>query len=160
MAKKIQRTAPRPQSAPSPSQTPVAASAARRAGDTGKRKVGRVAGQLVTDFTIQLATLTEQQSKLATNPIPANATNLHNGKIYYGYYCLMCHGPKGDGNGPVGQSYVPKPTDLSSPRLIGITDGELYRRMLHGEGHDPVLDQTVQPAHRWPLVLYVRTFSR
>ncbi len=59
MAKKIQRTAPRPQSAPSPSQTPAAAPAARRAGDTGKRKVGRVSGQLVTDFTIQLATLTE-----------------------------------------------------------------------------------------------------
>jgi type IV pilus assembly protein PilC len=59
MAKKIQRTAPRSQSAPSPSQTPAAAPAARRAGDTGKRKVGRVSGQLVTDFTIQLATLTE-----------------------------------------------------------------------------------------------------
>ncbi len=59
MAKKIQRTAPRPQSAPSPSQPAAAAPAARRAGDTGKRKVGRVSGQLVTDFTIQLATLTE-----------------------------------------------------------------------------------------------------
>lgn len=108
----------------------------------------------------RLATLTAQQSKLAANPLAANATNLRNGKIYYDYYCLMCHGVKGDGNGPVGQGYIPKPTDLSSRKLAGISDGELYRRMLHGVGHDPVLDQTVQPAHRWPLELYLRTFSQ
>jgi type IV pilus assembly protein PilC len=58
MAKKIQRTAPRPQAAPSPSQSP-APQAARRSGEPGKRKVGRVSTQLITDFTIQLATLTE-----------------------------------------------------------------------------------------------------
>jgi hypothetical protein len=104
----------------------------------------------------RLVTLTAKQAKLAINPLPVNETNLANGKIYYGYYCLMCHGEKGDGNGPVGQGYVPKPTDLVT--VTGMTDGQLYSKMLTDKGHDPVMSQTVQPDHRWALVMYVRTF--
>jgi mono/diheme cytochrome c family protein len=107
----------------------------------------------------RLQTLTAQQSALTTNPLPATPVNRKNGGIYYGYYCLMCHGVKGDGNGPVGQSYVPKPTDLSSPAVTSMNDGQIYGAMLNGVGHSPVLAQTVLPEHRWPLVMYVRTFS-
>ena len=107
----------------------------------------------------RLVTFTSNQAK-TNNPLTADATNLANGKIYYQYYCLMCHGEKGDGNGPVGQSYVPIPTDLSSPKIKAMPDGELYKRMLFGVGHDPVLDQTVNPSHRWPIVLYLRTFAK
>lgn len=98
-------------------------------------------------------------SETAKNPLPATAANVRNGRIYYGYYCLMCHGEKGDGDGPVGQSYIPKPTDLSSSSVDSLSDGQLYRKMLTGNGHDPVMIQTVLPDHRWPLVLYVRTFA-
>lgn len=63
MAKKIQRSAPRPASAAAAPAGPVtgpgASQGARRAPDAPRRRVGRVSGQLVTDFTIQLATLTE-----------------------------------------------------------------------------------------------------
>lgn len=103
--------------------------------------------------------LTIQQSKLTTNPLPATLLNVHNGETYYGYYCLMCHGSKGDGNGAVGESYVPKPTDMASPTVTSLTDGQLYYAMLNGVGHSPVLEQTVAPEQRWPLVLYVRTFA-
>jgi mono/diheme cytochrome c family protein len=95
-----------------------------------------------------------------TNPLEKNEENTDNGRIYYGYYCLMCHGAKGDGNGPAGQSYVPKPTDLSSPAVQGLTDAGIYRRMLVGTGHEPVLATTVWPDQRWPLVMYVRTFAK
>ena len=111
-----------------------------------------------TPTTGRLVTFTAQQAKLAHNPLPVSADNLANGKIYYGYYCLMCHGEKGDGNGPVGQGYVPKPMDLST--LASLSDGQLYHKMLIGKGHDPVMSQTVQPEHRWALVMYVRTLSR
>ncbi|MCE5199992.1 MAG: cytochrome C [Armatimonadota bacterium] len=103
--------------------------------------------------------LTIQQSKLTTNPLPATSLNIRNGEIYYGYYCLMCHGAKGDGDGAVGESFVPKPTDLASSRVTGLTDGRLYYAMLNGVGHSPVLEETVAPDQRWLLVLYVRTFA-
>lgn len=107
----------------------------------------------------RLQTFTLEQSKLAANPLPKTSTNLQNGRIYYGYYCLMCHGAKGDGNGPVGESYVPKPADLSAPAVTKLSDGELYKRMLTGIGHDPVMGQTVLPNQRWPIVMYVRKFA-
>lgn len=105
-------------------------------------------------------TFVAQQAKVAKNPVAATPTAIANGRVFYGYYCLMCHGAKGDGNGPVGQSYVPKPTDLSSPAVGKLTDGQVYAKMLTGVGHDPVMIGTVLPEHRWPLVAYVRTFAK
>lgn len=104
-------------------------------------------------------TLVEQQAKSAKNPIAVTPETTDNGRIYYGYYCLMCHGKRGDGNGPVGESYDPKPTDLRSPATARMTDGQLYRAMLTGTGHEPVMIGTVHPDQRWPLVAYVRTLT-
>lgn len=105
-------------------------------------------------------TYVAQQAKLAKSPIASTPAVVKNGRIFYGYYCLMCHGEKGDGNGPVGQSYVPKPSDLSSQAVVKLNDGQLYRAMLTGTGHDPVMIGTVPPENRWPLVAYVRTFAK
>lgn len=104
--------------------------------------------------------ITMKQSKLKVNPLPASKLNLANGRIYYGYYCLTCHGEKGDGQGPVGVAYVPKAADLRTSRVAALSDGELYLKMLTGRGHAPVMEQTVFPDQRWPLVMYVRTLAK
>lgn len=106
------------------------------------------------------ASLTLRQSKLPKSPLPATQANLEDGRVYYGYYCLMCHGEMGDGNGPVGVSYPVRPTDLSSTRVRGMSDGQLYYAMLHGLGHDPVMEETVLPEQRWALVIYLRTLAK
>ena len=108
----------------------------------------------------RVETTTIRQSGLSANPLQNTPDNLKRGKVYYGYYCQMCHGQKGDGSGPVGESYVPKPADLTSPAVTGLSDGELYLRMLSGTGHDPVMEQTVLPEHRWALVLYVKSLGK
>lgn len=99
------------------------------------------------------------EAKSLANPEAATAESLARGKVYYAYYCVFCHGEKGDGNGPVGESYTPIPTDLRADKLRTYSDGQLYRAMLTGIGHDPVLDYTVLPEHRWHLVNYVRALS-
>jgi hypothetical protein len=95
----------------------------------------------------------------ASNPLPATPVNLARGKVYYGYYCLFCHGEKGNGEGPVGDSYVPKPADLNADSIRTLTDRALYTAMLIGVGHEPVLARVVAPEHRWYLVLFVREFA-
>ena len=110
--------------------------------------------------TGRLQTITLEQSRLPRNPVPATPINVKNGGIYYEYYCRMCHGVSGHGDGLVGQSYVPKPANLASPRVVSLSDGQLYWRMLHGVGHDPVMEETIIPSQRWPLVLYVRTLGK
>ena len=99
------------------------------------------------------------QAGALTNPAAATAENLARGKVYYGYYCLACHGLTGRGDGPVGQSYVPVPRDLTSAQVQSLSDGGLLRAMLTGTGHARVLERVVPPEHRWSLVLYVRSLG-
>ena len=101
----------------------------------------------------------EAEAAKMVNPLPATEDNVARGKVYYQYYCTFCHGEKGDGNGPVGQSYVPKPSDLRDSKVQAYSDGTILRAMLTGEGHDPVLERVTPPEHRWPLVLYIRTLG-
>jgi len=98
----------------------------------------------------------EEDAAKMVNPLPATEENAARGKVYYQYYCVFCHGEKGDGNGPVGQSYTPKPADLRAPKVQAYSDGQMLRSMLTGEGHEPVLEKVVPMEHRWYLVYYVR----
>jgi hypothetical protein len=93
------------------------------------------------------------------NPLAPNRENLAAARVYYDYYCVFCHGGSGAGDGPVGQSYTPKPADLRSKKIAAYRDGELLRSMFTGVGHEPVLERVVAPAHRWYLVLLVRSLS-
>jgi mono/diheme cytochrome c family protein len=39
------------------------------------------------------------------------------GKAIYESRCQMCHGPNGDGKGPVGLSLKPRPEDFTNPNF-------------------------------------------
>jgi len=93
------------------------------------------------------------------NPLPMDARNFARGRVYYHYYCVFCHGGSGAGDGPVGNSYTPKPADLRLPKIAGYRDGDLLRASLTGVGHEPVLEQVVPPEHRWHLMLFVRSLA-
>jgi len=93
------------------------------------------------------------------NPLTPTPENIQRGRVYYRYYCLCCHGERGDGDGPVGQSYVPTTADLRSEKIEHRSDGELYRSILTGTGHSPVLEYTIPPEHRWYLVLFLRSLG-
>lgn len=85
--------------------------------------------------------------------------NLARGKVYYQYYCLFCHGERGDSNVPVGESYVPVPASLRNNKFQRYSDEQLLYAMLTGTGHEPVLARVVSPEYRKYLVLYIRQFS-
>ena len=99
---------------------------------------------------------------------PPEAAASAAGKTYYGYYCAFCHGENGDGNGPVGQSIVPKPSDLRDSAIRAMSDSVLSEAMLNGEGHTvmrdsvrrPVLARIIPPAQIPAIVQYVRELER
>jgi hypothetical protein len=90
------------------------------------------------------------------NPVPHAREAIEMGRVYYGYYCSFCHGIDGRGDGPVGRSYVPVPTDLTRTRTVNLSDGALYRAMLAGVGHEPVLGYVIDTKMHWYLVRYMR----
>jgi hypothetical protein len=90
------------------------------------------------------------------NPLSDTEQTRRVGQVYYGYYCAFCHGQDGRGDGPVGLSYVPTPADLTAARIQRLSDPALYRAMLVGVGHHPVLPYVVLSEAPWHIVIYVR----
>ena len=113
----------------------------------------------ITVTTASTPAPSEAEAPSLVNPVADSAEVRRQGRVYYEFYCLACHGTAGDGAGPVGESYVPAPADLRVRAPAIAADGDLLRRMLTGTGHTPVLERVVQPEHRWPLVRYVRTLA-
>jgi mono/diheme cytochrome c family protein len=93
------------------------------------------------------------------NPLQYSKASLERGAQAYGYYCVHCHGPKADGNGTVGQSFAPLPTDLSSSSVQVQGDGDLYAKIRMGFKRHPRLFTTVSNKDAWAVVIYIRSLK-
>jgi len=91
---------------------------------------------------------------------PASQENIKQAQTYYNYYCVFCHGKQGYGNGPVGQSYVPKPANLHADSIRQKNKEALYQAIFKGPGHEPVMERIVKPSHRKYIMMYVRNGFR
>ena len=81
-------------------------------------------------------------------PFPGkNPETLSLGKALYVTYCAQCHGKNYDGNGTVGQSFFPLPTDLRSAKVQALSDGAFFKEISYGipGGRQPPLATTVAP---------------
>ncbi len=94
------------------------------------------------------------------NPLPQDQASLQRGRDGYGYYCVMCHGPKGDGQGTVGQSFSPLPTDLRGSPVQNQNDGRLFFTITFGFRRHPSLGFMVAEEDRWAIIYYIRSLSR
>jgi mono/diheme cytochrome c family protein len=97
--------------------------------------------------------------KQLANPYPMNAASIKQGKKAYTYFCIQCHGQKGDGMGTVGQSFSPLPSDLGSARVQGLSDGELYARIRLGYRRHPELYTTISEPDTWYVIQYARSLA-
>jgi hypothetical protein len=107
--------------------------------------------------TVPVWAVGAQHLPTARNPLDNTERTHRIGHAYYNNYCAFCHGKAGHGDGPVGQSYVPTPTDLTTPAVQGLSDAALYRALFAGVGHAPVLGYVIDPNAPWYIVAYVRS---
>lgn len=79
------------------------------------------------------------------------------GETLYFKFCHHCHGKYHDGNGTVGQSFAPLPTDLRSPKVQKMAEGALFQNLSYGKpgGRQPPLATTVKPDDRWKIIAYI-----
>jgi mono/diheme cytochrome c family protein len=91
----------------------------------------------------------------------ADATVIARGKAVYLTFCAQCHGYNHDGNGTVGQSFKPLPTDLRSPRVQSAFEGVLFKSISYGipGGRQPALERTVSIDDRWHVVAFVKSLG-
>jgi hypothetical protein len=93
------------------------------------------------------------------NPLPVTRGSVDMGRERYGYFCIMCHGAKADGDGTVGQSFSPLPTNLASPYVQKQSDGELFYKIYFGFRRHPALIYTVADNDRWLIINYIRSLK-
>ncbi|MCB2170224.1 MAG: cytochrome c [Deltaproteobacteria bacterium] len=106
----------------------------------------------------------------ATDPLqlhsPLDARDpeiIKQGQVVYATYCQQCHGINHDGQGTVGQSFAPLPTDLRSPRVQQTVDGLMFKEISFGvdrpDARQPALATTIFPEDRWKVVHYVKSLG-
>ena len=83
------------------------------------------------------------------------------GKAVYLTYCAQCHGYNYDGNGTVGQSFQPLPTDLRSPEVQSKPEGELFKTVSYGipGKRQPALQTTVTIDDRWHVIAFMKSLG-
>lgn len=93
------------------------------------------------------------------NPLAPTTDVLEAGRKYYGSYCIVCHGARGDGMGYI----VPKftmPPSLYSDKLMAWRDGRFYHVMTLGQGLMNSYASQLTPEQRWAVVHYIRVLQR
>lgn len=83
------------------------------------------------------------------------------GKNVYRIYCAQCHGYNYDGNGTVGQSFAPLPTDLRSAKVQNSPPGGLFKSISYGipDGRQPPLHATITFEDRWKVIAFVKSLG-
>jgi cytochrome c553 len=104
----------------------------------------------------------DAESDVLVNPRPMSLASLENGRKQYQTYCVTCHGPDGNGDGPVSMT-----SSLQGP-LAGVlpiavaaarSDGHVYTTIRYGRRRMPSYGR-IPSADRWDLVNYIRYLNR
>ncbi|HEY8154284.1 MAG TPA: cytochrome c [Myxococcota bacterium] len=106
----------------------------------------------------------------APAPAPAaeapSAPDAARGKLQFESYCVSCHGPRGEGDGPVAASLDPKPARLGDRAYMsGKTDDYLFGVIKNGGasvGRSPMMAPwggSLSDAQIRDVIAYVRSLA-
>jgi len=92
------------------------------------------------------------------NPLAPTPENLARGKQVFETICQVCHGMKGEGDGPIigGPGRFPNPPSLLAPRAKGLPDGQIFHIVSRGQGIMPSHAAQVLATDRWKVIRYLR----
>jgi len=78
------------------------------------------------------------------------------GEVVFNTYCNLCHGPNGEGDGPVASRGFPTPASLLAPNARSLADGRIFHVVTYGQGNMPGHGAQIDSADRWKVTLWVR----
>ena len=95
------------------------------------------------------------------NPLAPTENVLLRGNVLYQRHCMPCHGPQGQGNGPVvGQGKFPFAPAAVGPLVASYTDAYLYGIIRVGRGLMPGYGDRMTHNDRWAVVLHLRELQQ
>jgi mono/diheme cytochrome c family protein len=90
------------------------------------------------------------------NPYHPTAQTLEEGKALYQTYCMVCHGERGHGDGPIAGK-IPPPPSYVSDRLMQFPPGRIFHVITMGSGKMPSYTAQLSVDERWKIVTYVHS---
>ncbi len=92
-------------------------------------------------------------------PIPVTKELVDRGQDRYNIYCIVCHGPVGNGDGMIVRRGFPQPPTYHDDRLRNAPVGHFYDVITNGWGKMNGYSYQIQPADRWAIVAYIRALQ-
>ena len=98
------------------------------------------------------------------NPKEGNIEAANAGREVYRIHCVMCHGEKGRGDGPVANSLSPKPQSLAASQA-GLSDAYLFWRISEGglkkpfSSAMPTWKNILSEDEIWEIIAFLRTLK-
>jgi len=120
------------------------------------------------DLTIQVETTTDASGNTVVSSFPNDVTEfpmpvtkelVERGQDRFNIYCIVCHGPTGNGDGMVVRRGFPKPPTYHDDRLRNAPVGHFFDVMTNGWGKMNSYASQVPPADRWAIASYIRTLQ-
>lgn len=92
------------------------------------------------------------------NPFAGNSSDevLLTGQKFYETNCMVCHGQKLKGDGPVAEKMPLRPPALDTAKIRGWTDGQIYHVITIGQGVMGPYASHIPQKYRWQVVNYIR----
>ena len=96
-----------------------------------------------------------QRAGREMSPPVLGAADLAQGQALYESFCAVCHGPQGQGDGPLVPK-IPNPPAYSSQRVRQMAAGQIFHVITFGSGRMPPYASQIARAERWKIVAYVQ----
>ena len=96
------------------------------------------------------------------NPVTAGKGSINRGQNLYMDKCAVCHGEKGDGNGPAAESFEIPPWSFSDGTPDDYSDGYLFQKIKNGGVwyEMPPFGFILKETEIWDLVNYLRSLKK
>jgi mono/diheme cytochrome c family protein len=92
-------------------------------------------------------------------PVPVTKELIDRGENRFNIYCIVCHGPTGNGDGMIVRRGFSPPPTYHDDRLRNAPVGHFFDVMTNGWGKMNSYADKLQPADRWAVVAYIRTLQ-
>lgn len=92
-------------------------------------------------------------------PIPVTKELVDRGQDRFNIYCIVCHGPVGNGDGMIVRRGFSKPPTYHDDRLRNAPVGHFFDVMTNGWGKMNSYADKLSAADRWAVVAYIRALQ-
>jgi mono/diheme cytochrome c family protein len=92
-------------------------------------------------------------------PVPVTKELVDRGEERFKVFCIVCHGPVGNGDGMIVRRGFPKPPTYNDDRLRNAPVGHFFDVITNGQGRMNSYASQIPVADRWAIVAYIRALQ-